>query len=164
MKHEESILQQQCVSWFRAQYPQYAMLLVHPINEGSGHTRTDRMRQGIHKAEGAVAGVPDLLFFIPSIFTDGEMKGLVCHGLGIEFKTAKGRQSQEQKDFQKMFETADYMYVVVKGLDEFRHIMNCYIEMATQWMRRKVAAAHVEIVKAAEEREKERFYKIIGKK
>lgn len=94
MNHEESKLQKDCVSWFRAQYPQYAMLLVH----------------------------------------------------------------------QKMFETADYMYVVVKGLDEFRHIMNCYIEMATQWMRRKVAAAHVEIVKAAEDREKEKFYKIIGKK
>ena len=63
MNHEESKLQQACVSWFRAQYPQYAMLLVHPINEGSGHTSIDRRRQGIHKAEGAVAGVPDLILF-----------------------------------------------------------------------------------------------------
>ena len=69
-----------------------------------------------------------------------------------------------QKDFQKMFETADYKYVVVRGLEEFCHIMNCYIEMATQWMRRKVAATHVEIVKAAEKREKEKFYRIINGK
>lgn len=66
MNHQESKLQQQCVAWFRAQYPQYAMLLIHPINEGSGHSQTDRRRQGIHKAEGAVAGVPDLILFMPS--------------------------------------------------------------------------------------------------
>lgn len=66
MNHEESKLQQECVAWFRTQYPEYAMLLIHPINEGSGHTQMDRRRQGIHKAEGAVAGAPDLLFFLPS--------------------------------------------------------------------------------------------------
>ena len=60
-QYEESRLQQQCVSWFRAQYPEYAMLLTHPINEGNRGTRT---QGAIHKAEGTVAGVPDLLFFI----------------------------------------------------------------------------------------------------
>ena len=54
MNHEESLLQQACVSWFRAQYPQYAMLLVHPINEGSGHTSMDRRRQGIRNPKGMI--------------------------------------------------------------------------------------------------------------
>lgn len=164
MKHEESRLQQQCVAWFRAQYPQYAMLLTHPINEGSGHTRTDKMRQGIHKAEGAVKGVPDLILFMPSVFADGEMEGLMCHGLGIEMKTAKGSQSQEQKDFQKMFETADYMYVVVRSLEEFREVVKDYVSRASLWMCKKLHMAHQEIVKASEEREREKFYKVIGKK
>ena len=56
MKHKESKSQIQCVTWFRYEYPELARLLVHPINEGSGHTAKDRIRQGIHKAEGAVAG------------------------------------------------------------------------------------------------------------
>ncbi len=95
MNHEESKLQQACVSWFRAQYPQYAMLLVHPINEGSGHTSIDRRRQGIHKAEGAVAGVPDLLLFMPvqiPVEYDKQNNTTLYrkyHGLGIEIKTKK---------------------------------------------------------------------------
>ena len=93
MNHEESKLQRQCVAWFRAQYPQYAMLLTHPINEGSGHTTTDRRRQGIHKAEGAVAGVPDLILFMPAEYRYGSGIGpqddaqtIVSHSLGMEFK------------------------------------------------------------------------------
>ena len=78
MRHKESDLQIKCVRWFRYQYPQYAMLLTHPINEGSGHTAKDRLRQGIHKAEGAVAGTADLLFFMPAIFDD-----ITFHGLAI---------------------------------------------------------------------------------
>lgn len=155
MKHEESRLQKQCVAWFRAQYPEYAILLVHPINEGSGHTRTDRMRQGIHKAEGAVAGVPDLLLFVP---------GCMSHGLGIEFKTQNGRQSQEQKDFQQMFEAAGYRYVIVRSFEEFRDLTNEYIENAILIRKEQIADTHHNIVKAAEEREKEKFYKVIGKK
>ena len=164
MNHEESRLQQQCVAWFRAQYPQYARLLIHPINEGSGHTQTDRRRQGIHKAEGAVAGVPDLILFVPSVFASGEMAGLMCHGLGIEMKTAKGRQSQEQRDFQRMFDAANYMYVVVRSLDDFCETVKFYLETATQYMRKKLYTTHQEIAKAAEEREKEKFYRIIGKR
>lgn len=90
MNHEEQKLQMQCVSWFRAQYPQYAMLLTHPINEGGRNT--GRIG-GIHKEEGTQAGVPDLLFFMPS---DEYMKPaldkgidwiITYHALGIELKT-----------------------------------------------------------------------------
>lgn len=170
MKHEESILQQQCVSWFRAQYPQYAMLLVHPINEGSGHTRTDRMRQGIHKAEGAVAGVPDLILFMPVYnaplgFDEEYRKDAgMTYGLGIEFKTEKGRQSQAQMDFEKMFRAAGYAYQVVRCIDDFRITISSWIGWAGKELRRKIESAHVEIVKAAEKREKEKFYKIINGK
>ena len=119
MNHEESKLQKQCVAWFRAQYPQYAMLLVHPINEGSGHTTMDRRRQGIHKAEGAVAGVPDLLLAHPS---NG------YHGLWIEMKNGKaGRLSDSQKEMIAKLEAQDYACAVCHNMDEFMEIVGEYI-------------------------------------
>lgn len=166
MNHEESKLQQACVSWFRAQYPQYAMLLTHPINEGSGHSQIDRRRQGIHKAEGAVAGVPDLLLFMAAECIEEEFDYDVdyyYHSLGIEFKTLKGKQSQEQKDFQKIFEAAGNKYIIVRSFEEFKEEINDYIAHVDKSERRYIATAHVEITKAAEQREKEKFYKVIGK-
>jgi hypothetical protein len=167
MNHEESKLQRQCVAWFRAQYPQYAMLLTHPINEGSGHTTTDRRRQGIHKAEGAVAGVPDLILFMHGrqhYKESGISMSKPASALGIEMKTAKGRQSQQQKDFQEVFEAAGYMYAVVRSIDEFRGLINGYIGEVNPEVRRDIASANFRITKAAEQREKEKFYKVIGKK
>lgn len=169
MNHEESKLQQACVSWFMGAYPQYAMLLTHPINEGSGHSQTDRRRQGIHKAEGAVAGVPDLVFFMSAEYrtpapSDGLVWLITYNGLGIEFKTAKGRQSQEQKDFQKMFEAAGYKYVIVRSFEEFQQETNEYMSHIIPVVAELVKATYKGIVKAAENREKEKFYKIIGKK
>ena len=172
MKHEESNLQKQCVAWFRAQYPQYAMLLIHPINEGSGNSRTDRSRQAIHKAEGAVKGVPDLLLFLPNRsgkrfeMKDGNyVDGYFWyHGLGIEMKTTKGKQSQEQKDFQKMFESAQYFYVVVRSFEEFQSVINDWIKRVPQETAGYLKDCFIDILHKAEEREKEKFYKIIGKK
>ena len=169
MKHEESNLQQACVGWFRGEYPELAMLLTHPINEGSGNTSRDRMRQGIHKAEGTKAGVPDLLFFMKAEYNkpmpDYSMEWILPYnGLGIEFKTAKGKQSQEQKDFQKMFEAAGYKYIIVRSLEEFQQEMKEYISHIKLWVVELVKVTYDGIIKAAENREKEKFYKIIGKK
>ena len=170
MNHEESKLQQQCVAEFRSEYPELAMLLVHPINEGSGHTQMDRRRQGIHKAEGAVAGVPDLLFFMPSMIeiVDESLRNHTCfrmyNGLGIEFKTLKGRQSQEQKEFQKMFEAAGYQYEVVRSKDEFKRVIRNYLYGADTFAFHRVVQAYDEITESAKAKEREKFYKVIGKK
>lgn len=168
MNYEESKLQQQCVAWFRAQYPHYAMLLVHPINEGSGHTQMDRKRQGIHKAEGAVAGVPDLILFIPGYDTFIDELGEVCYkrvyGFGIEMKTRRGRQSQQQNDFQKMFEAAGYAYWVVRDFEEFVYMVNLYISRADCEVLGAITDTSIKIREAAEAKEREHFYKVIGKK
>ncbi len=158
-----------CVRWFRGEYPEMAMLLTHPINEGSGNTSIDRMRQGIHKAEGTKAGVPDLLFFMPAEYrkpvpTDSIEWIITYNGLGIEFKTSKGRQSQEQKDFQKMFETAGYKYEIVRSFEEFQNEMNDYIAHVNEWTIKAVTETYSAIIKAAEKREKEKFYRIINGK
>ena len=160
MNHEESKLQKQCVAWFRAQYPQYAMLLTHPINEGGRNTRVSG---AIHKGEGTVAGVPDLLLFMPAAFTTGYLQGVACHGLGIELKTAKGKQSQQQKDFQKIFESALYQYVVVRSFEEFKKCVRDYISRTTPYTRAQIASAHVVIEKERLEREREKLRKIVKK-
>ena len=159
MNHEESKLQKACVAWFRAQYPQYAMLLTHVPNEGNGN----RVSGAIHKGEGTVAGVPDLLLFMPAIFDTEKLKGVACHGLGIELKTAKGKQSQQQRDFQKIFESALYQYVVVRSFEEFRKSVESYINRATRYIRTQIASAHVELEKERLEREREKLRKIVKK-
>jgi hypothetical protein len=49
------------------------------------------------------------------------------HGLFIELKTAKGRQTDNQKYFQKALEAQCYRYEVVRSLDEFRRIVTQYM-------------------------------------
>ena len=161
MNHEESKLQQQCVAWFRAEYPQYAMLLTHPANEGNGN----RVSGAIHKAEGTVAGVPDLLFFLPSIFFEGDASvATEYHGLGIEFKREKGRQSQEQNDFQKMFEAAGYRYILIRNKERFMFAINAWISHAHTLTKNRVFDTYMNIKREAEAKEREHFYKVIGKK
>lgn len=158
---KESKLQQQCVAWFRGQYPQYAMLMTHVANEGGRNTA---VIGGIHKAEGTVAGVPDLLLFMPSHHSSEEpIYYGTYHGLGIEMKTEKGRQNQVQKDYQRMFESAGYKYVIVRDFDTFRKEVNDYIAHVFQRLRRNIASAHVEIEQEAREREVARFKKFLKK-
>ena len=156
MKHEESRLQQQCVTWFRTQYKEFAMLLTHPINEGS---RNSRISGAIHKGEGTVAGVPDLLLFLPS-FYDGRCRS--C--LGIEMKTPKGVQSKSQKDYERLFDAASNTYVVVRSFDEFVDVINKW--MAEVPFHTKLAVKQVfgKLKEEQNEQDIKKFKKIINKK
>ena len=154
MNHEESKLQQQCVAWFRA-HRQYASLLTHPINEGGAYTRVSG---AIHKGEGTVAGVPDLLLFLPS------EHDRVYFGLGLELKTATGKQSQSQKDFQMMFQAAGYCYIVIRSLDEFRLHVNGWIDHVPEYIREAVSSAGRQLADDALQREREKLQRIINRK
>lgn len=114
MKHEESTIQRNCIAWFRLAYPEYRLLLFSVPNGG----RRDKVTASILKAEGAVAGVADVILLLPR------------HGyasLCIEFKTPKGRQSDNQKAWQKAVEENGSKYVVVHSFDEFRNEIENYI-------------------------------------
>lgn len=138
------------------------MLLTHPANEGNGN----RVTGAIHKAEGTVPGVPDLILFLPAYpgLSYVISKWTEVHGLGIELKTSKGRQSQQQKDFQRMFEAAGYAYVVIRSFDEFRVYVTSYILASFEGVRDNITEAHKELTAEQEAREKEHFMKVIGKK
>lgn len=106
MRHQESIIQQNCVKWFRLQYPKLARLLFAVPNGGARRPIEGK----IMKAEGTLAGVSDLILLYPS-------KGF--HALCIEMKTEKGRQQPSQKLFQRAVEEMGYKYVICRSFEDF---------------------------------------------
>lgn len=114
-RHIESSIQRQCVAWFRLQYPRYALLLVANANGG----KRSPIEAAIMKGEGVTAGVADLTLYLPNS---------EHHGLCIEMKTAKGRQSEHQKLWQKLVQGAGYRYEICRSLEDFQSLMSEYLK------------------------------------
>lgn len=106
MRHNESKLQQSCITWFRYQYPELKELLFAVPNGGA----RNKVEAGIMKAEGVTPGVADLILLIPK-------QG--CGSLCIEMKAGKGKQSEYQKEWQKQAEKYGNRYIMCRSLDEF---------------------------------------------
>ena len=67
-----------------------------------------------------MAGVADLILLIPNMFYGA---------LLIEMKTAKGKQSPSQKQWEKLVtEQGEYKYVVCHSLDEFMNEVEDYLK------------------------------------
>lgn len=111
---EEHRIQCACVQWFRLRYPHYRHNLFAVPNGG----RRDEVTAGKLKAEGVLAGVADLIL----------LKSNADYGaLLIEMKTAKGRQSDTQIEWQKLIEKDGYKYVVCRSLDDFVLQVDSYL-------------------------------------
>ena len=118
-REEEHKLQCACVKWFNLQYPEYRGLLFAVPNGGVRSKAT----AGKLKAEGVVAGVADLILLVPQCATPFNL----YHGLCIELKTKTGRQSPEQKAWQKKVEDKGYKYIIVRSFDEFKDEVERYL-------------------------------------
>lgn len=110
--HVESGIQQGCVQWFRAQYPKLRNLLFSVPNESAGHN-------GRILAEGVVAGVADMIFLYPA-------HGF--HGLCVEFKTSKGRQSEAQREWEQSVTEMGYKYTIIRNFAQFYKLINFWID------------------------------------
>ena len=110
----EHRLQCACVRWFRLAYPKHRHNLFAVPNGGY---RTPTTAAKI-KAEGALPGVADLILLLPNTF---------YHGLLIEMKTDKGRQSEAQREWQESIERDGYKYVVVRSIEEFIQVVTDYL-------------------------------------
>ena len=117
MNHPESVLQKDCVAWFRLQYHSLLRLLFAVPNGGRRNAR----EAAIMKAEGVMPGVADMILLVPS----GDF-----HALCIEFKTGKGRQTELQKQWQQDAERYGNRYVVCRSFDEFREQIKNYLSDA----------------------------------
>lgn len=110
----EHELQCTCVSWFRLAYPNQIIMA---IPNGGYRTATTA---ALMKAEGQLAGVPDLFIPIPR----GEF-----HGLWIEMKNGKaGRLSDAQKRMITRLRNENYMVEVVRTPDEFMKTITEYMK------------------------------------
>lgn len=128
MRHGESTLQQQCVLWFRRNYPEYA-LNYFAVPNGGGRSKIEA---AIMHGEGCTAGVADTLLLVAA-------QGY--YGLCVEYKTItytwdpvkkketakKSYQSKEQKEWQAAVEKTGYKYVVVRTKDEFKEEIESYL-------------------------------------
>lgn len=105
-RHIESELQRRCKRWFDYEYPHFAKMLFAVPNGGLRGKR----EASIMKAEGITAGVADMILLIQR-----RGYGSLC----IEFKTEKGRQSDNQKEWQKIAESNGNRYVIVRSFNDF---------------------------------------------
>lgn len=111
----EHRLQASMVKWFRLQYPSMKHNLFSVPNGG----RRDAVTGAKLKEEGQLAGVSDLIFLKANRF---------YHGLLIEVKTDKGRQSDNQKEWEQKIINDGYKYIVVRSLDQFIEEVNRYLK------------------------------------
>jgi hypothetical protein len=111
----ESQIQKDLVRWFRARYESLEPLFFAVGNGGARNVWTAK----IMKDEGVRAGVSDLILLIPR-------HGFA--GLLVEMKTPDGKQSESQKEFERLATQYKYKYVVVRDLTTFQKLMLWYIE------------------------------------
>ena len=71
------------------------------------------------KRQGVKSGVSDVILQIPK-------KGYAS--LCLEFKTTKGRQSEEQKEYQRQVEMSGSKYVIVRSAREAIDVMKEYMQ------------------------------------
>lgn len=114
MNHYESKLQQSCVRYFRMAYPEYSYMLFAVPNGGARNA----VEAKIMKSEGVVSGVADLILLMPR-----GSYGALC----IEMKVGKNTQTANQKQWQHEAEKAGNKYVVVRKFDEFRQVIEEYL-------------------------------------
>ncbi len=113
MRSDEHTLQVACVRWFRLAHPQRILYAV-----PNGGQRNAIVAAKL-KAEGVLAGVPDL-------FLAAACGG--AHGLYIEMKNGKkGVVSEKQRSVIAALEAAGYATAICRTFDEFQIVVENYL-------------------------------------
>lgn len=112
---EEHRIQSACVRAFRYKYPQFRHNLFAVPNGG----RRDKVTGAKLKAEGALAGVSDLIFLKSNRFYGA---------LLIEMKIPKGRQQESQKEWERLISADGYKYVICHSASEFMQEIEDYLK------------------------------------
>ena len=103
----ENKLQQEIIMFYRNNYclkhhtPRHAIFSV----PNDSKDAKEQMRK---IATGLMSGVSDLIILRPN-------ETIFC-----EVKTDAGKQSEKQKDFQKLVELLGFKYILVRSLEEFK--------------------------------------------
>lgn len=111
---EEHRIQCACINWYRLKYPKMRHNLFSVPNGG----RRDTVTGAKLKAEGALAGVADLILLKSNRFYGA---------LLIEMKTKNGTQNDAQKEWECKITQDGYKYVICRSLDEFMKVVTDYL-------------------------------------
>lgn len=124
MKEAEHRLQVACVNWFRYQYQPYSKLLFAIPNGGQRNAVTGAKL----KAEGVVAGIPDLFLAMPKAIAKSPTESYhAFSGLFIEMKIRPNKPTKHQQDMIKKLIGQGYKVTVCYSLDEFMIAIQSYI-------------------------------------
>lgn len=108
-KGEEYYIQSAAVQWFRLIYPDYLIFSV-PLE---ATWRNKFYFEGL----GSLAGVSDTIIVLP---------GKV---LFVEFKSKRGRQSTEQKQFELKIKSLGLEYYLVRSFEEFQELIKTNLNL-----------------------------------
>lgn len=112
--HPEEDMQVACVRWFAQAHPLLEQVLNHAPNGGKRNAREGAR----FKAMGTRAGFPDLFLYVPAP---------PYHGLAVELKSEKGKQSAAQRQWQQYLEHMGYRYELVRELEQFKAVVEDYL-------------------------------------
>ena len=107
----EDILQSKIFKWYHNEYCTKKNEIPHVIfsvPNGAFVSKREAMKL---KATGLVAGVSDLIIIQPK------------RCIFIEVKLEKGRQSQQQIEFEKKVKNLGFEYYLVRSLEDFQNII-----------------------------------------
>ena len=113
MNREESKIQSECFIWYNNTFclkfhnPRGMMFSV--PNELGGK---NKISTALARSTGLMAGVSDTILILPN-----------SKIIFVEFKTAKGRQSEKQKEFENRIKKHGYDYYIIRSFDEFKKII-----------------------------------------
>lgn len=104
ISHEEADIQADFFNKLKLFFPTLPDKLVFAVPSGGSRHKLEAINL---KRQGVKSGISDVILLIPK-------KGFAS--LCIEFKTEKGKQSDEQKEFQRQAEMCGNKYVIVRSV------------------------------------------------
>lgn len=104
ISHQEADIQAEFINKIKILFPKIPDKLIFAVPNGG--TRDPKEAINL-KRQGVKAGVSDLILLVPR-----NGYGSLC----IEFKTATGKQSEHQKEFQQQAEAAGNKYVIARSV------------------------------------------------
>lgn len=113
---EEADIQSEFFKKVKLFFPHIPEKLIFAVPNGGSRNKIEAANL---KRQGVKAGIADVILLIPK-------KGFAC--LCLEFKTKTGRQSAEQKEFQKQAENCGSKYIVVRSVKEAIDEMKIYLK------------------------------------
>ncbi len=115
IKHDEADIQTEFFKEVSLFFPKIPEKLLFAVPNGGSRNKIEAANM---KRQGVKRGVADVILLVPK-------KGFAS--LLLEFKTGKGKQSEEQKEFQRQAEACRSKYVVVRSVENAIEVVRRYL-------------------------------------